>query len=91
MKISIVGRWRWALVLPVLAAGLAACGGGDDPPAADSAPVPDAAQATVTGTAAAEVEPAPELVGLGEWINSEPLTLAQLRGEPVLLVFWASW
>jgi cytochrome c biogenesis protein CcdA/thiol-disulfide isomerase/thioredoxin len=31
---------------------------------------------------------APELVGISEWINSEPLTLAQLRGKVVLLDFW---
>ena len=34
--------------------------------------------------------PAPELTTAGEWYNSEPLTLAELRGNPVLLVFWAS-
>jgi len=31
---------------------------------------------------------APELVGLGEWINSEPLTLAVLRGKVVMVDFW---
>lgn len=30
---------------------------------------------------------APELAG-GEWINSEPLTLAKLRGRVVLIEFW---
>ena len=31
---------------------------------------------------------APELKGLEYWINSEPLTLQQLRGKVVLLDFW---
>jgi cytochrome c biogenesis protein CcdA/thiol-disulfide isomerase/thioredoxin len=31
---------------------------------------------------------APDLVGLTDWINSEPLTLAQLQGKVVLLDFW---
>ncbi len=36
------------------------------------------------------VEPydAPELVGLQDWINSEPQTLASLRGKVVLIDFW---
>jgi peroxiredoxin len=31
---------------------------------------------------------APELVSGGEWINSKPLTLAQLRGKVVVVHFW---
>src|SRR6476646_8348947 len=31
---------------------------------------------------------APELEGAGGWVNSEPLTLAGLRGRIVLLDFW---
>ncbi len=31
---------------------------------------------------------APELVGLQSWINSTPLTLAQLKGKVVLVDFW---
>ena len=31
---------------------------------------------------------APELVGITHWLNSEPLTLASLRGKVVLVDFW---
>jgi hypothetical protein len=93
MRNNIASRWPRALALVVLGALLAACGDGGGEPDTEAQPSPTAAgvgQATAT-TAGAEVELAPELVGLEEWINSEPLTLAQLRGEPVLIVFWASW
>lgn len=32
--------------------------------------------------------PAAEFVGITEWVNSEPLTLAGLRGQVVLVDFW---
>ena len=32
--------------------------------------------------------PAPEFTGIERWLNSEPLTLAQLRGRVVLVDFW---
>ncbi len=32
--------------------------------------------------------PAPELVGASGWLNTEPLTLAQLKGKVVLVDFW---
>ncbi|GAC1664593.1 MAG: hypothetical protein NVS9B8_05080 [Candidatus Limnocylindrales bacterium] len=35
-----------------------------------------------------DLGPAPELAGITTWINSEPLTLAQLRGRVVLVHFW---
>ncbi|MBI2550336.1 thioredoxin family protein [Candidatus Woesearchaeota archaeon] len=31
---------------------------------------------------------APELVGISDWINSGPLTIAELRGKVVLVDFW---
>jgi thiol-disulfide isomerase/thioredoxin len=31
---------------------------------------------------------APDLTGISDWINSEPLTLADLRGKVVLVHFW---
>lgn len=35
-------------------------------------------------------EPAPEIL-VKHWINSEPLSLSGLRGQAVLLEFWATW
>jgi thiol-disulfide isomerase/thioredoxin len=32
--------------------------------------------------------PAPEFTGIEKWLNSEPLTLQQLRGKVVLVDFW---
>lgn len=31
---------------------------------------------------------APEIVGISSWLNSEPLTLSELKGKVVLLDFW---
>jgi hypothetical protein len=39
------------------------------------------------GTLVAVGQPAPEITG-GPWINSEPLSLAGLRGRVVLVEFW---
>jgi cytochrome c biogenesis protein CcdA/thiol-disulfide isomerase/thioredoxin len=36
----------------------------------------------------ADLGAAPELTGLSHWINSDPLTLQQLRGKVVLVDFW---
>src|SRR3990172_735283 len=36
----------------------------------------------------ATMSDAPEFVGITEWLNSEPLTLVQLRGKVVLIDFW---
>lgn len=35
-------------------------------------------------------QPAPELL-MKEWLNTDPLTLAGLKGQIVLLEFWATW
>ena len=35
-----------------------------------------------------DLGPAPEIVGITDWINSDPITLASLRGKVVLVHFW---
>ena len=35
-----------------------------------------------------DLGPAPELAGIDAWINSDPLTIAALRGKVVLVEFW---
>ncbi|MGE5273870.1 MAG: cytochrome c biogenesis protein DipZ [Verrucomicrobiota bacterium] len=32
--------------------------------------------------------PAPDFAGIDKWVNSEPLTMAELRGKVVLIDFW---
>ncbi|AMO93428.1 ahpC/TSA family protein [Collimonas fungivorans] len=34
------------------------------------------------------IRPAPEFTGIEKWLNSEPLTMQQLRGKVVLVDFW---
>ena len=53
------------------------------PPAATAIPTPRPPTPTATPP-----QPAAELVGLAAWINSDPLTLQQLRGKVVLIDFW---
>ena len=72
-------------VLILLSVGFLAFGsavpGGDDKPV----PVHDA------GRLEEPLEhpyPAPELTGIQEWLNSKPLSIAQLRGKVVLIDFW---
>ena len=38
--------------------------------------------------ATADYGKAPEFTGIGKWLNSEPLTVAGLRGKVVLVDFW---
>lgn len=64
---------------------VAACGSDDEPASTGSQPNTAATGATTD----AAVDPAPELVEIANWYNTNPLTLAQLRGSPVLLVFWS--
>ena len=56
---------------------------------AAEAPVVAASANGETASAAAPTGPvAPEFVGITQWLNSEPLTLAELRGKVVLVDFW---
>ena len=50
-----------------------------------------ATAATGTAALAAPLQsgpPAPEFTGINQWLNSEPLTLQQLKGKVVLVDFW---
>jgi cytochrome c biogenesis protein CcmG, thiol:disulfide interchange protein DsbE len=64
------------LALIAVVAGLLLSTGDGSVPAAGVAP-------------AADREPAPELEG--DWIVPPPVRLAELRGRPVVVNFWASW
>lgn len=50
--------------------------------------IPGEDRAKIDGVLNAEAYPAPEFTGLGDWINSEPLTLDQLKGKVVVIDFW---
>ena len=82
------------VLAPVLAAGLvlAACGSGDDEPAAapvaTTAPAPassDAADGSGNPVAPAALQFSAPLIGGGD------IELTTLAGRPVLLWFWAPW
>lgn len=87
---------RYTCLFLGLAALIAGCSG----PAPDSvapagrppAEVP-AAPAPATDPAAAPTEPAPAApeIEAAYWLNSDPLTLASLRGKTVVVEFWATW
>ena len=44
--------------------------------------------ASLTAAAASAPQPAPEFTGIDKWLNTEPLTVSQLRGKVVLVDFW---
>ena len=52
------------------------------------APVAAASSNGETAAAAPTGPVAPEFVGITQWLNSEPLTMAELRGKVVLVDFW---
>lgn len=64
---------------------------GIPPQAATSAAVSPTVIPTVAPTTAPAMALAPEITIAepGKWFNSAPLSLAKLRGKPVLLVFWS--
>jgi thiol-disulfide isomerase/thioredoxin len=49
---------------------------------------PIAAAAAILVSACAAAGPAPEFTGIEKWLNSEPLSMQQLRGKVVLIDFW---
>jgi len=67
---------------PAIDAGF---GGGTSSTADLPAPVDGPLPASV---ALEDLGSAPELTGIDTWINSEPLTMASLRGKVVLVEFW---
>ena len=87
-----------AAVSAILVTAVVSCGSGSED---DAAPLPQASSPTVTGSTSSapttvptenrrtgDELPAPELIGTGAWINSQPFTLASRRGEVVLVDFW---
>lgn len=61
------------------------------PPATVDTSATDAAAAASTNGESGYVPTgplAPEFVGITQWLNSEPLTMAELRGKVVLVDFW---
>ena len=87
----------------VLAGGLmlmalaAACSDTEDTTESPTAVPAAAATAAPTATRAPTLEPtpeptpgppAPEFVGITKWLNSNPLTMAELRGQVVLIDIW---
>jgi cytochrome c biogenesis protein CcdA/thiol-disulfide isomerase/thioredoxin len=51
-------------------------------------PTPEPSSTPVLGLDLQDLGQAPELTGTTDWINSEPLTLASLRGKVVIVDFW---
>jgi cytochrome c biogenesis protein CcdA/thiol-disulfide isomerase/thioredoxin len=50
--------------------------------------IPGDERSEIDGVLNLEPYAAPEFTGLGEWINSDPLTLESLKGKVVLVDFW---
>jgi cytochrome c biogenesis protein CcdA/thiol-disulfide isomerase/thioredoxin len=50
--------------------------------------IPASTPTPVPGLDLRDLGQAPELTGTTDWINSEPLTLASLRGKVVIIDFW---
>ncbi|RFU49804.1 thioredoxin family protein [Paraburkholderia sp. DHOC27] len=73
-------RLKLATTVAALA-GFAALAALATNPAVSSAVTPDAIQP-------GDHSLAPEFTGIDKWLNSEPLTMQQLRGKVVLVDFW---
>jgi hypothetical protein len=92
-----------ALLVVMLAPVMAGCGDADAEQVPQSGTLPTATVAeSLEGHAtetddqpgqadAGSIDLAPDLESADAWYNTEPLTLEELRGHPVLLVFWATY
>jgi thiol-disulfide isomerase/thioredoxin len=58
------------------------------PAIAPANPAPVAADATETAAAPSGGQSLPEFQGITQWLNSDPLTVADLQGSVVLVQFW---
>src|SRR5471032_972412 len=70
-----------ALFAAAVASSAAAIGSLVASPAASAAASPVASPVSTRNTA-------PEFTGIDKWLNSDPLTMQQLRGKVVLVDFW---
>ena len=90
-------RWMGLAGILMLAAPIiAACGSGDEASDPAEIPVAEATANSDAGSAASEsgavqVDLAPEIGSVDNWYNGGATSLADLRGNPVLLVFWADY
>lgn len=81
---------RWVLLLIAVVFLVSACSGASGDSSTDSPTTPSETSEDVASPHETEGvgEVAPDLVGVSNWINSEPLELASLRGQVVLIDFW---
>jgi thiol-disulfide isomerase/thioredoxin len=79
------------LGLGVLGAGTtAACGFSTKRtnPSTRTLPIPIADATQTNATLAKDVKAIPDFQGIQQWLNSDPLTIADLKGNVVLIQFW---
>lgn len=58
------------------------------PSSSTTEPISPPSSATTSLSVAATGPAAPEIVGISHWINSDPLTIGQLKGKVILVDFW---